>query len=262
MTVTTAPSVRLRLVALPVEHGGWSFLLTPIVLGLVVAPTWAGLWLGVAAVGVFLARQPIKLAAGDWRRRKRYPRTLWAERFALLYSLVAVSGAALSGALADAPFWPPLALAAPLGLLMLAADLRNQSRAVWAELAGGVAFGALASAIALASGYALGPALLLWLLLALQAVAAILYVRTRLRLERGQPVTRWPSGVTHAVALAAVAALVALGVVGWPVGVAFAVLMGRAVYGLSPYRRPARPPIVGVQEILFSALTVALIAVS
>ena len=38
---TTTPSVRLKAIALPPEHGAWGFLLEPIVLGLLVAPSLA-----------------------------------------------------------------------------------------------------------------------------------------------------------------------------------------------------------------------------
>jgi hypothetical protein len=70
--------VRLRPIALPVEHGGWAFLGAPILLGLWVAPSITGVWLGLAALGAFLSRQPLKLTLGDRRRGKRYPRTMWA----------------------------------------------------------------------------------------------------------------------------------------------------------------------------------------
>ena len=48
------PSIKLRNIALPVEHGGWSFMAEPLVLGLLLAPTVTGLFLALAVVGVFL----------------------------------------------------------------------------------------------------------------------------------------------------------------------------------------------------------------
>ncbi len=66
--------VRLRSVALPVEHGGWGLLLEPIALGLLVAPSLAGFCLSVAAAGAFLARHPLKLVMADRQRRRRLPR--------------------------------------------------------------------------------------------------------------------------------------------------------------------------------------------
>ncbi len=89
-TPVTTPSVRLRPIALPTEHGGWGLLGAPILLGLWVAPSVAGAWLSLAALAAFLTRQPLKLALGDRRRGKRFPRTIWADRFALFYSAIAL----------------------------------------------------------------------------------------------------------------------------------------------------------------------------
>jgi hypothetical protein len=56
--------VRLRPIALPTEHGGWSLLAAPILLGLRLAPSAADAWLSLAALGAFLTRQPLELAWG------------------------------------------------------------------------------------------------------------------------------------------------------------------------------------------------------
>ena len=80
----TTNGVRIRSVALPAEHGGWSLLLEPIVLGLILAPTLPGLFLSLAATGAFLARHPFKLAVGNWRGNRRSARTAVAERFAAI----------------------------------------------------------------------------------------------------------------------------------------------------------------------------------
>lgn len=106
--------VRLRPIALPVEHGGWGLLAAPVVLGVWLAPSLAGIGLSVAALGVFLARQPLKLAFGDYQRGKRYPRTVWAERFALGYGAIALIGLICAITSAAAPFWLPIVLATPL----------------------------------------------------------------------------------------------------------------------------------------------------
>ncbi len=46
----------IRPIALPVEHGGWGLLFEPIVLGLLLAPSPAGLFISLGATGAFLAR--------------------------------------------------------------------------------------------------------------------------------------------------------------------------------------------------------------
>src|SRR5690242_20462774 len=65
----------LRAVAVPSEHGGWGLTLEPVVLGLVVEPTTAGLCVGVAALLAFLVRTPLKVVLVDAHRRRALPRT-------------------------------------------------------------------------------------------------------------------------------------------------------------------------------------------
>lgn len=251
--------VRLRLVALPTEHGGWGLLLEPIALGLLVAPSLAGLLLGLAAAGAFLTRHPLKVALTDWRRDKRYPRTIWAERFALLYGLGALAAFAAALLLA-LPFWAALALAAPLAIVQLAYDLRKESRSLLPELAGACALAAAAPAIALAGGWALLPALGLWAVLAARAVGAIIYVRARIRRLRGLQAPAQPTLLAHGGGLLVVAVLASLGVASWLAVLAIALLLGRAVHGLAPGRPVVRPATIGKQELAFGVLTVLLVA--
>lgn len=253
-------SIRLRPIALPVEHGGWSFLGAPILLGMWVAPSVAGIWLSLAALGAFLMRQPLKLALADRQRGRRYLRTVWAERFVALYgggTLLAFGGAWWT---ADHPFWLPLILATPLAVLQLRYDVLKQSRAPIAEYSGAAAPGAVAAALALAGGWSPGPALLLWLLLVLQAIPAILYVTTRLRLARGMAAWRAPARIAHISALMVVGSLAWSGLAPWLTVVAFALLTIRAFVGLMPRRLATPTPLVGAQEVGFSLLTVASIA--
>ena len=74
-SATAISGVALKPIVIPNEHGGWGFLLEPVILGLLVAPSWAGVLIAVAAVFGFLTRQPLKFAMQDAMRGKRYPRT-------------------------------------------------------------------------------------------------------------------------------------------------------------------------------------------
>ncbi|MGI9616377.1 MAG: YwiC-like family protein, partial [Acidimicrobiales bacterium] len=59
-----------RQVAVPTEHGGWSLTAEPVLLGLLVAWSWPGLALGLAAMLAFVARTPLKVVLVDrWRNR-------------------------------------------------------------------------------------------------------------------------------------------------------------------------------------------------
>ena len=123
-------TVPWKAVALPAEHGGWGFLVEPVVLGLVLAPSGEGVCLGLAALAGFLARHPLRLLLTDRRKGVRYPRTALAERVFAAYATAAVALAAAAFALAPFPFWPPLAVAAapsagkPRGLAGGSAKLR------------------------------------------------------------------------------------------------------------------------------------------
>ena len=81
------PAVRLRPLLLPVEHGGWGFLLEPVVIALIAVPGAATVLLALAALGLFLSRQPLKVAIDDARHRRRVPRTRVAWTIAAGYLL-------------------------------------------------------------------------------------------------------------------------------------------------------------------------------
>jgi hypothetical protein len=261
--VTQGQSTRaIRLVIVPPEHGGWAFLLEPLALGLLVAPSISGVWLALAAAAVFMVRQPLKQALADRRGGKRYPRTALAERFAAGFALLALVALVPAVFAARAPFWPPILLAAPVALLQAYFDMRRRSRQVAAELAGALAIGAAGAAITLAGGFALPAALALWALLGLRAVASILYVRARLRLERGEPPHALQARAVQVGALAAGCLLVYAGLLPWPAALLLALLAARAFWGLSPFRRPARAAIIGVQELGISLLTVVSMALA
>jgi hypothetical protein len=253
----------IRLVAVPSEHGGWGFVLEPVLLGLLVEASVAGVWLGVAMLGAFLARQPLKLALADRRQGKRYPRTMWAERFAGLYALVGGIALLLAALTANSQAfcWAILA-AVPLAVLQGFYDSQRQSRQIAAELAGATAMGAGVAAIALAGGgWEIAPAFALWVMLAARSVPSIVYVRLRLRLERGEALDTTPSLVLNVAAVALVGVLAFAGLVPWLAAAAMMLLAARAVWGLSPLRRPVRAPVIGASEIVYGLVTVLLTAV-
>lgn len=251
---------QVRLVAIPAEHGGWGFVLEPALLGMFVAPSYSGLWLAATALAMFLVRQPMKLALADRLGGKRYPRTILAERFALLFGMVALGTLVPAVLTARAAFWLPVVLAAPFALLQAFHDVRRQGRDTVAELSGAVAMGAAGSAIALAGGFPLDKSLAIWAILAARAVASIIYVRARLRLERRDNIDRRPSWISHVAGLAIAALLALAGIAPWLAALAMLVLAARAIWGLSPLRRPARAPVIGSQEIGYGLMTVLLTA--
>ncbi len=248
----------IKSVALPAEHGGWGFLFEPILLGLFTAPSAAGLLLGLAALAAFLLHQPLLIAIKDRRKGKRWARTALADRFVLLYGLVGAGALALALWITPHPFWLPLLIAVPLGLLKLGYDLGSAGRAAAAELVGALAFGALAPAIALAGGRDLWPSLALWALLAGRTIPAILYVRARLRLERGKEIATRSVGLAHLAAVIGAGVLVWLRAAPLLAVVALTLLLARALWGLSPHRRRVTARVIGFGELGWGLLTVIL----
>jgi hypothetical protein len=254
-----AGRINLKSVALPVEHGGWGMLGEPLLLGLLVAPSWAGLGVGLASVAAFLAHHPAKLVLADWRRGSAQLRTTAALGFAFLYGSGAAAGLVLASG-GHVGWWVPLAAAAPLALAQLAYDSRLQGRQLLPELLGAVALSSVVAAEMRAEGFAVGPSLAAWAVLAARAQSAVLYVRARLRYDRGLAPGRAAALVSHLGALLLAFTLARTGYTPWVVVPAFGLLLVRALYGLSPLRARVRPQVVGIQEMAFGFSFVLLVA--
>lgn len=258
--VTTPARSRYRSVALPVEHGGWGFLIEPIIAGLLVAPSVAGLSIGVAAFGTFLIHQPLKVAIKDLLKGRTYQRTHWAIRFAAAYGTLALVGFFLALWRASSPFYVPLLLAVPMAAVQLAYEARNRGRELLPEAFGALALGATAPAIMMAAGLPLERGLLLWVLLGLRTVPALMQVRARLRGQRGEYQLRVPAVTAHIVALLIVAALAASGIVGWLAVLGAAVMLARATHGMYIASPSTRASVIGMQEMLYGVVYALLAA--
>ena len=140
----------LRSVALPTEHGGWGLTLEPVLLGLLLRWSGAGLCLGVAAFVAFTARTPLKVVLVDARRRRVLPRTRVAQRVlaaeAMLLSLLVAAALVLEAS----AFWMPLVVIVPLVLVELWFDMRSRGRRLVPELVGAIGMGGVVAVIVLA----------------------------------------------------------------------------------------------------------------
>jgi len=240
------PRVSLRPLALPAEHGGWGFLLEPVVLALLVAPSAAGALIGIGAVAVFLLRHPLKLAAHDSLRRRWYPRTGVCALLVVAYGIAALGAFFGAFLLAGASALLPLLAAVPFGLTQFAFDARNRSRALRAELAGAIAPSAVAASIAVAGGRTGAVAIALAAIVLARSVPAVLYVRSILRGE-----SRVAMLIAHGAAV-----LVAAIAGPWTALLAMCLLLIRAA--LPTAHIPARR--IGIRELGWGAATVALVA--
>jgi hypothetical protein len=248
--------IRIRPIALPAEHGGWGLLFEPIVLGLLLAPSLAGLFLSAGAIGAFLARHPFKLAVGDWRRKRRSARTALAERFAILYFVIATLGLALAIKTASAGLLLPLLFAMPIAIGQLFYDALGRSRALPAELAGSISIGAVATAIAIGGGWPGPVAFGLWIILAARNVPTILYLRARLRILHRKPASPRLVIIVHVLAILMVLGPARAGVVSFLAVAALVILLLRAVIGFSQSGTRVTAKKLGLRELGFGAMTV------
>jgi hypothetical protein len=258
--VSTGERSRLRAVAMPTEHGGWSLTLEPVLLGLLVAWSWPGLALGVAGTLAFLARTPLKLVLVDRWRGRWLTRTTVAARVAAVELFVLVALVMVAALGADARFWWPLLVAAPLVAIELWFDMRSRSRRLLPELAGTVGIGSVAAAIALADGNEIALALGLWVVVAARAAAAIPYARTQVFRTRGRPYQLWHSDLAQALAVLAVTFGWLVDAVQLAAAIAIAVV---AVFNVGAVRAAPRPAkIIGFQQMSFGVAVVIVTAIA
>lgn len=248
-----------RTVAVPSEHGGWGLTAEPVLLGLLLAFSWSGVAVGVAAMLAFLARTPLKLVLVDRRRGRDLGRTALARRVASV-ELIAIAALGVLALAAAGPGWLlPVGVAVPLVAVELWFDVRSRGRRLVPELSGAVGMGSVAAAIVVAGGGAWTLAVASWLVLAARSMSAIPFVRTQIvRLRRGHGSTR-SSDLFQlaALAVAATASIVEPDVIAGSVTVA-------AIAGLHTWwvRRSPVPPakVLGLRQTALGFLLVIITA--
>jgi hypothetical protein len=174
---------------LPKEHGSWAMFAVPLLLGLVIAPTWSwrALVLVVAALGFFLIRHPLVLLVKTRKRPDADSPYLW--RWTFIYgSITILSGVWL--VFVHHLWW--LVLMGLWGSLLLLFHLwlvsRRQEMSVSGELAGifGLALGAPMGYYA-ASGQLDGTAAALWVVNVLYFGGTVFYIKLKVRQQPRQP---------------------------------------------------------------------------
>lgn len=251
-------NISFRSVALPAEHGSWSLVLEPIVLGLAVAFSWAGLLAAIGAFAFFLLNRPLKIVWTDYRRNRSYERTVKARQWAIVYGAVGIASFALCWLLAGARPFLPVLIAGPLLVLFVIYDQRPARHWV-AEVTAPVAFAAIVATIALAASWTMPAALALWGFVIARSVPAVLYIRSRLRLDREIPAGIGLTIGAHLLALGGVWLMVRPGWLPWTAIMATLLLLLRAAWGLSPIRRRTSVKRLGLSEMAIGFLVVLLV---
>lgn len=212
-----APSSRTRrrwirkAYLLPAEHGSWSWLLVPYIVGAAVAPQWsfASLLVLVGGLSAFLLRQPasawLRIRQGRGRRSDEPVTLAWTALF-LLLSVLSLAGLFILQRLELLWLTPPIAVLF-VAYVAVAKINRAQVRNLWMELAGAAGLAVMAPAAYVAgSGQLTQLGWLLWLLLAIQNCVGVLYVRLRIADSHKRAEPRVPVLLAHLLAAGGVAA--------------------------------------------------------
>jgi hypothetical protein len=250
----------------PTEHGGWGLTGEPALLGLLVAFSWSGVAIGVAALLAFLVRTPVKLLAIDHRRGRHLERDQRARRIAIVemvllgvLGLVAISSAGWS-------WLVPVAIALPLIMIEFWFDVRSRSRRLIPELCGAVGVSATGAAIIVAGDGSVRLATAAWLILAGRAVASIPFVRTQIQRLRhaGASLRVGDSMQMVGVAIAFAAVVVDFPVVLGAIGVAVLAIAQTVWMRLTPVppavRIGIRQMVLGVAVVVATAIGVLALA--
>jgi hypothetical protein len=252
--------INFKAVAVPTEHGGWGFLFEPILLGMLVAPSLPGLCYSVAVIAGFLLRRPLKLYI-RYRDRSGASRYSGAGIVAFVYAIIALAAFVFAVVLGGWIPAIPLVVLGSLALVSLGLDTQNRGRSLLAELTGPAGLAAVAISIALTAGWSWAGAVTLWVLLMARTIPSIYYVRCRIRVEKGQPFGYAAVIVSHVVFVVVVGVLCWRGLAPVLALVAVLLLTARTLVGLSPYRRLKKAAHVGILEIIFGLIYVALVVV-
>ena len=255
-----------RSLVVPTEHGAWSWLLTPLLVGVVVGRASlppaahalpAVLLLLVGSLSAYMIRQPatafLRIRQGRGRRADQSTALGWAVGFSVLALVCFLGLAALDrSSLAGLAFPFSAVLAA---YLLAARGGRATLRSLWMELAGaaGLALTAPAAFVAV-SGRLVQPAFTLWALMALQNMLGVLYVRQRLADSKGLTGNRRLTLWGHVAGFAAVLVAAALGWLPMLAAAPFAGFLARAVWAV---QRPR--PIPNIKRFGFSEVGVELL---
>jgi len=220
---------------LPTEHGSWSWLLVPYLVGVLVAGELDSGALLVLSGGLagFLVRQPasvyMRAQSGRGRRSDGPAALMWLILFASV-ALASFTGLLILGLFEL--LWMLVPMAALFFFYVFASRQRRASiRTLWMEVAGAIGLAAMAPAAYIAASGGLDQtAWILWVLMAGQNVLGVLYVRVRIGDTHERPRDSRPVLWSHSLVLFLVVVAVFFRLVAWLAILPFAGLMLRAVW--------------------------------
>lgn len=247
--------VRLKGIALPIEHGSWGFLFEPLLAGLLIAPSFAAIWNSLLIIGAFLMRQPLKVWLTDLKAQKKLPQTAAAIKFTFIYGIIFLVGLTGSLYFVKLNSFLPFLLISPLVIYQIYCDASRQSRNLLPEITGAIAISSSIAVIALADNRTFISSFALWLIFIARLISSIIYVRNRLRLEKGKEYSFITNFLTNLMAVLFIGYLTFVGLSSILTLLMFLILFGRSIWGLSPYRKKVKAMKIGIWEVIYGTLT-------
>lgn len=260
------PNFLLKHVAVPIEHGSWVFLFSPLLIGLFAGKNFhtGSLLLIGAALSAFMLRQPLTILVKIVSKRR--PRTE-LPAVALWSGIYSILGLAFVIGLLNSGFHPVLFLVIP-ALPVFAWHLwlvsrRSERRQPLVEMAGSGALALVAPAaywVGIGHYDAIG--WLLWGLCWLQAAVSIHYAYLRLeqRVWKAVPgrIEQWRAGrKTIFLAFSAVLVVVGMAVLQivprW-LPLAFGLQLFETIWGTFSPAVKLKPARIGIRQLIISSL--------
>lgn len=243
---------------LPKEHGSWSLAFEPVALGLLTAPSKAGIPLAFAAGAGFFLRRPLRLLL----QTRPDPRRPLAAFCAGSLILLAGFGLALAARLGGvAQLWP-LIPAAFAGAIFVWFDARNENRAGAVEIAGATSFALLPAAFASLAGWRMESSLALAAVMLARSVPTVMLVRTLLRRAKGRTTTKAPVLLATMIATGILFWLAGLSLAPWMTVAMSFLLLARAIWCLSADRPRLTARQLGYMELILGVVVVLTAAVA
>ncbi len=190
----------------PTEHGSWSWMLVPFGVGVLVAQeSHFTVWLTLmGGLSLFFMRQPAMVWTRARRgRARRTDGTLALGWLALLCLIGLLSLIGLLWAGRWMLLWMLIPITAVFSIYLFAAKQgQGAIRTLWMELAGAVALAGMAPAALIAAEEQLSTtAWVLWLVMGIQNVVGVIYVRLRIADTHKRPYPRRSVILIHAGAV-------------------------------------------------------------
>lgn len=155
----------------------------------------------------------------------------------------------------------PFILVIPVLIYQTYCLIAGQTREFFAEISGAIALSSSAAVLALSAGWTFPKAFALWAIFIARLIPSIIYVRNRLRLEKGKDYSKTTPAVSHLVAFAGMGIAAYLSFIPILPVLMMGILLYRALFGMSPNRKRMRASQIGIWEVIYGTLMVLAVAI-